>query len=146
MSYLAVIHGSHGVFWYRYAGYRGTKNAARGYSDEQWKNLSTVTLEFRALYDLYCTPPVEQTQTAVVLDGPQQDGLGFASLNTLLKKHDGKMYLITCNSAYEKVKARFELPGVKSVREYFEKRELTVKDTAFEDSFTPYGVHVYVME
>ena len=146
MSYLAVIHGSHGVFWYRYAGYRGTENAARGYSDEQWKNLSTVTLEFRALYDMYCTPPVEQTQTAVVLDGPQQDGLGFASLNTLLKKHDGKMYLITCNSAYEKVKARFELPGVKSVREYFEKRELTVKDTAFEDSFTPYGVHVYVME
>ncbi|MBR4676305.1 MAG: hypothetical protein IKP00_17750 [Victivallales bacterium] len=146
MSYLAVIHGSHGVFWYRYAGYRGTENASRGYSDEQWKNLSTVTLEFRALYDMYCTTPVEQTQTAIILDGPQKDGLGFDSINTLLKKHDGKSYLITCNSAYQEVKARFDVPGVKCVEEYFEKRELPMKETAFEDSFAPYGVHVYVME
>ena len=146
MSYLAVIHGSHGIFWYRYSGYPNTENARRGYSDEQWKTFSSVSLEFRALYDMYCTLPVPQTQEVAVLSGPEKDALGFDSVNTLLKKHDGKSYLLVCNSAMADVKARFTVPGVKSAKEYYEKRGLTVADGAFEDAFGPFGVHVYVME
>ena len=146
MSYLAVIHGSHGIFWYRYAGYPNTENARRGYSDEQWNTLAGISLEFRALYDMYCTLPVPQTQTVALVSGPAKDGLGYDSINTLLKKHDGKTYLIVCNSAMADVKARFTVPGVKSAKEYYEKRGLTVADGAFEDAFGPFGVHVYVME
>ena len=146
MSYLAVIHGSHGIFWYRYAGYSNTENARRGYSDEQWKTLAGISLEFRALYDMYCTLPVPQTQTVAVISGPAKDAIGFDSVNTLLKRHDGKAYLIVCNSAMADVKARFTVPGAKSVKEYFEKREFNVADGAFEDAFGGFGVHVYVIE
>ena len=146
MSYLAVIHGSHGIFWYRYAGYHDTPNAQRGYSDEQWKIFSGISLEFRALYDMYCTLPIPQTQKASVVSGPAKDGLGYDSINTLLKRHDGKTYLIVCNSAMADVKARFTVPGIKTAKEYFENRTLNVADGAFEDAFGSYGVHVYVME
>jgi len=146
MSYLAVIHGSHGIFWYRYAGYPDTANAKRGYSDEQWQNLSGISLEFRALYDMYCTLPVPQTQKVALVSGPAKDGLGYDSVNTLLKRHDGKAYLIVCNSAMADVKARFTVPGIKTAKEYFENRTLSVADGTFEDSFGSYGVHVYVME
>ena len=33
MSYLAVIHGAHGIIWYRYAGYPKTQNATLSSSD-----------------------------------------------------------------------------------------------------------------
>ena len=146
MSYLSVIHGSHGVYWYRYAGYRDTENATRGYSDEQWTILTGVIREFKELYDMYCEMPVEQTQTATILSGPATDGLGYDSVNTLLKEHSGKKYLIVCNSAMKDLKVKFAVPGITSAKEYFEKRLLTVNGNTFDDSFGPYGVHVYEME
>jgi hypothetical protein len=146
MSYLSVIHGSHGVYWYRYAGYKDTPNATRGYSDEQWATLTSVIREFKELYGMYCEMPVPQTQTATLLSGPATDGLGYDSVNSLLKEHDGKKYLIVCNSAMADIRARFAVPGVAAAKEFFEKRELAVSDNAFEDAFGPYGVHVYEMK
>ncbi len=145
MSYLAVIHGAHGVIWYRYAGYPGTPNAKRGYSEEEWETLTSVIHEFRSLYDVLCERTGKQTQKTELLSGPAKDGLGFDSANTLLKECKGKKYLFVCNSAMSDVKMKFTVPGIQTARELFEKRTLSVKDGTFDDTFAPYGVHVYEM-
>ncbi|MBP5640008.1 MAG: hypothetical protein J6X55_11050 [Victivallales bacterium] len=146
MSYLAVIHGSHGVYWYRYSGYPNTENFRRGFSDEQWNTLKSVILEFRSLYDMYCTEPIPQVQKAVVVSGSEKDALGFDAANTLLKEWNGKKYLLTCNSAYNDATFKFTVPGASKAVEYFEKRTLPMNNGEFQDTFGPFGVHVYVLE
>ncbi len=87
-----------------------------------------------------------QTQAGAVVSGPAKDALGFDSLNMLMKEHAGRKYLFVCISAYATSTFEIKVPGVSRVEEYFEKRQVALKNGQFSDSFEPFGVHVYVME
>lgn len=144
MSYQAVIHGAHGVIWYRYAGYG--ENTKKGFTPEQWEVVASVSREMRQLYDVLCARAYSKNPQPTVTAGPVEDVLHNPSVSSLLKEHDGKLYLFAASSVRENTTASFTIPEAKSVTDFFDKRIIPVQNGAFNENFTPLGVHVYVIE
>ena len=66
------------------------------------------------------------------------------SVSCLLKRHGNATYLLTVNSTFEKVRARFRLANVPATAEVMrENRKVTVSAGLLEDDFEPFAVHVY---
>ncbi len=145
MSFLAVIHGAHGITWYTYGGF----NNNRGLTDtpETWNNISTVANQLKQLSPalLERTPP--QLEPAAILHGPDLDARGHHAISALLKIHQQDAYLITANSTRNTVQAQFSLPadiaGKTTARVLFENRSVQLQNQRLTDDFKPYDVHVY---
>ncbi|MFC2087460.1 LamG-like jellyroll fold domain-containing protein [Bacteroidota bacterium] len=64
------------------------------------------------------------------------------------KEYDGKRLLICANVRNETAKVKFsvncgECLTIKKITEVFEERDITTSGEDFEDTFSPYGTHVY---
>ena len=142
MTYLSIIHGATGILWYTYGGWgdnHGATDDAR-----VWAVLKSIAGELSALHEVLVERTPEQTAKATILEGAATDGLGYPSINLLLKVHDGDHYLLAANSAKALVKARITAPDLRGeVEVMFEGRNAAVRDGLFEDTFDPYAVHVY---
>lgn len=145
MTYLALIHGATGMTYYTYGCY-GENRGAPGNS-EVWANLKRIAGELRDLQDVLVEPDADGFFSATIVKGPAQDALHYPSLNALLKEHAGKRWLFAANSAKAEVQARFEIAEApERISVQFEHRQLTAKDSVWEDTFAPYAVHVYTWE
>ena len=145
MTYQCIIHGSQGIIWYRYAGYR--ENAKRGFLPNEWKVLEKLSKEVSGIYDVLCDRASKQQPMVTVLSGEKQDSLGNDSVSALLKDSGGKQWLFTATSVRTPVTASFTLPaGAKKVTDYFEKRPVEIKEGVITESFAPLGVHLYIIE
>lgn len=141
MSYLAVIHGAHGITWYTYGG--AGKNHGVTHTPEIWRDICELAGELSQLQAVLVerTPP--QPPPPRILSGPEKDALGYPSISVLLKKHAEQKYLFAANSFGAEVVARFSTVGKTTIRLPFEKRQLRSDDGGFSDTFGPYAVHVY---
>jgi hypothetical protein len=142
MSYEAIIHGANGITWFAY-----TSKSFEGatHTPETWANLCRVTKELSALSDVLLEdncPPIEATVT----DGPQTDALNFPSISVLAKCHKDRLFLICANSAKAEVTMKIACPKMSRARVWFEERELPLTNGVLQDTFAPYGVHVYELE
>ena len=82
--------------------------------------------------------------TCEVVAGPARDALGYPSISTMVRRHSGFTYLFTASSSAENVKARLRVLGLgQRVECLFEERALSPRGGFLEDTFAPYGVHVY---
>jgi len=142
MSYLSIIYGANGITWYTYGGWGDNHGVTD--SPEVWKNICDLGSEISRLQDVLVEPTGPQPAAPQTVAGPLKDGLGYPSLNVLLKQHAGKRYLLAANSARAEVTARFALAAGERVTLPFENREITADAAGFQDTFGPYGVHVYV--
>ena len=143
MSYLAIIHGAHGITWYTYG---GDDNANLGVtsSPERWNEICTVSRELSFLSNAITSRSAKAQPKATVLEGPQNDALGYPSISCLLKDNDGNKVLMTANSATEAIKASIPLNGFKTAAVLFESRTVTIDaDGRLNDDFEPFAVHVY---
>ncbi|MGI6353709.1 MAG: hypothetical protein ACOX6W_01215 [Lentisphaeria bacterium] len=143
MTYLAIIHGAHGVTWYTYGG-RG-KNHGVTHTPEQWQLICSVAGELAQLKDVLTSRNAKTQPTATVTSGPTKDSLGFPSISCLLKDNVAPKILLTANSSPEAVQAKIPLAGLKKVTVLFENRTLDAKD-GISDNFAPFDVHVYQLE
>ena len=148
MSYAAVIHGGQGLIWYAYGKkpFKGEKIGAFGVNStpERWQVITDLTKEFQFLSPvLVSRTPKEQPETPQVISGPAQDYYGRPAITCLLKKHNGKNYLLAVNAVRQKVTARFRLPGMKQGKVLFENRQVVAQNGFLTDTFKPYDVHVY---
>lgn len=67
------------------------------------------------------------------------DGVQF-----LVKNHDGKLYVFTCNADKNPCRATVTgLDGLKSVKVLYENRELTIDAGSITDNWKPFDVHIY---
>jgi len=68
-----------------------------------------------------------------------------APIDTLLKQHDGKRYLLAVNHSPEPVgKVTFHLPDVQACKSHFDGSVFTVSEGAsFADDFDAYEVQMY---
>ena len=148
MSYAAVIHGGQGLIWYYYGRkkFNGEKVGGFGVTStpERWQVITDLTKEFQFLSPVLVTrTPGEQPETPLVISGPAQDYYGRPSVTCLLKKHNGKNYLLAVNATVQNVTARFRLPGMTQGKVLFENRQVAAQNGFLTDTFKPWDVHVY---
>ena len=141
MTFAAVIHGAHGVTWYTYGGF--DKNEGVTSTPERWRNICDLATRLSELSSVLAerTPP--QPAAPVALAGPKADPLGAPSVTCLLKRHEGKSYLLAVNAAAEPVSAKLTVPGAERVEVLYENRACDVEDGCITDDFAPFAVHVY---
>ena len=146
MTYAAIIHGSQGIVYYTYAPGDHVNNHGAASFPENWQTISSVTRELQSLIPVLCERKPQSQPTTTVLSGPQQDALGAPSISVLLKKHDGKSYLLSVNSSVHNVTASFHLPSHQKGNVLFENRTVVVKEGILTDIFAPYDVHIYELQ
>jgi hypothetical protein len=148
MTFLAIIHGAKGIFYFTFIGsqYRILQ------SPEHWNDLKKIVAELNRLYPLLLLPKADLKVDIEITEGPQKDEAGFLSLHIsgkYLKKDSGEFgvgrYFIVANSTDKNIKATFFIDsksqGITNVLN--EGRQLRLKDGSFFDTFKPYEVHIY---
>ena len=152
MSYAAIIHGATGIVWYTYGGYYQEKYHRTDYgitsTPERWKTITSITQELRDRSPVLVERTPAEQITPEIIEGDKTDVYGHPAVSCLLKKYDGKTYLLMVNSVRKPVKVRFGLKGVRnSGQVMFENRMVQRgKDGSFTDDFAPYAVHVLEFE
>ena len=155
MSFGAIIHGAQGINWYTYGGSDGpvvNGKTVQGkpyhygvcWSAETWGNMTYLSSRIASLRPALETRTGPQPPAPIVLSGPDKDAARNPSISQLLKSVDGTSYLLTVNSVYADVRARFA-PGAKGdVEVLWENRRIKPEaDGSFADDFGPFAVHVY---
>ncbi|MBR4675837.1 MAG: hypothetical protein IKP00_15365 [Victivallales bacterium] len=148
MSYLAIIHGGHGITWYTYGGF--DKNHGITHTPEIWNNMKTVATELNALSEVFLTHSNGKTIAAQIQGKVKLDALGFDAISVLYKQLGNKSFLICANSSEATITAKFDTkeagisPDVAKV--WFEDRTIKLQKGVFEDTFEPNGVHVYELK
>jgi hypothetical protein len=128
-TYLSIVHGAKGIIWW--ACIQCKTDHPR--CCEATKKLAT---ELSRISPILLDEDCDQT---VGLDPPD------AAIDVLLKRHDGKRYLIAVNHTAKSIgKVTFGLPNVTSCKSYFDgARRAIAGGTSFTDAFAPYQVRMY---
>ena len=145
-SFAAIIHGAHGITWFKYGGKKGVGNRYSGMfrTPADWAAMTNITRRIASLRHVLAerTPP--QPPVPEVVHGPKTDPLGQPSVTMLLKSHCGEAYAFAVNAAPEPVRARFRLGVCTATAQVeWERRDVSLKGGVFEDDFDALGVHVY---
>ena len=146
MSFAAIITGAQGIVWYTYAPGNHLKNFGAASTPENWKVMSEVAQEINSLSPVLCERREPVQPVVKILSGPATDDKGQVSVHGLLKKHNGKTYWMTVNSARKAVKASFKITGVKGGRVLKENRAVSLSNGILTDDFAPYAVHIYELQ
>ncbi|MDX9971422.1 MAG: hypothetical protein RBU21_00385 [FCB group bacterium] len=131
MTYLSLVHGAKGLLFYCYYDLRVLPQY-----NEMWDWMKGIGAEVKTLSPVLLSPE----DLGTVKFTPES-----APIHTLLKRHDGKLYLIAVNSGNEAAKVTFELKRrlPKQVDVMFEDRKADAAGRRFSDEFQPLEVHVY---
>lgn len=125
-TYAAIINGVRGLYYW----------ADHPKSKSHWERLKRLAREVKTLTPVLAsvepTPEVKCNNPAIEL---------------LVKKADGKVYLIAVNNTTEPLAARFDLSGLKgtAAEALFEGRNVELKQGVLGDTFAGYQRHVYVI-
>ena len=126
-AYLSVIHGATGLFYFGHH-FVGKEREAH------WGDLKKVVAEISDLSPVILAPTSE---LAVTISGSDK-------LDTVLKTHEGALYLIAAHREVGVVDAEFRFPFTPAeIKVKYEGREITPAGNGFRDTFDRYGVHVY---
>ena len=148
MSYLAIIHGGHGITWYTYGGFNN--NHGITHTPEIWNNMKTVATELNALSEVFLTPSNGKSIVPQIKGRVKTDALGFDAISVLYKELGKRSFLICANSSEATLTVRFNTseagisPDVAKV--WFEERTIKLDRGLFEDTFGPNAVHVYELK
>ena len=149
-SFAAIIHGANGITWYTYGGFYNKRHKRwdEGVtsSPERWNAICELTDWLRELSPVLLARPCCQPGAPEIISGPKTDSLGQISVSAILKRHNGKAYLIAVNAAHEPVRARFRLNNMDALAVvHREGRSVDCIEGVVEDDFPPFGVHVYCL-
>lgn len=129
-TYASVINGVSGIYYW----------ASHPKSKSQWERIKSL---FRELEEL--RPALASSER---VPAPQ---CAAPSIEFLVRKHAGAVYLVAVNSSREQVDARFDLSalplkdGTKQATVLFEGRQIKMQDRVLEDRFEGFQRHVYVL-
>ena len=145
MSYMALVHGAAGLWYYAFNERPGGKWRASESAPARWAQWGDLTAELHSLAPLLTTPEPRQAATVELLAGPASGPWRYPPLHVGLRQGPDSLLMIAVNGLAEPVKARLALPmklqAEAAVR--FENRTVRLAGGTLEDSFEPYAVHVY---
>jgi len=131
MTYLALTHGAKGLIYYCYYDLRVLPQYR-----EMWGWLKSIASEVKTLSPVLLSPDDRGTAVCLPPNG---------KIDTRLKQHGGRLYLIAVNTATEPTQVTFKLGRLRSSQAsvLFEGRSLKLAKTQMTDDFKPLAVHVY---
>jgi hypothetical protein len=153
MTFLSIIHGAKGIFYYTFTGseYRILQ------SPEHWNDLKRIVAELNRIYPLLLLPNDDLKIRTEITEGPQKDEWGVLPVHLAIRrltKDSGRLkaglYIIAANSLDRPVKATFQLSGVvassqDAVDILDHNRKIDVKRGVISVSLRPYGVQIYMV-
>ena len=152
MSFAALVHGAKGILWYTYSSTippnpsKGRFDAGIADDPKAWNTATNLARRISGLSQVLMYPG-DTAARVTVTDGPEKDMFGNVSVSGLVKRHEGKTFLIAVNAVRHPVRAKFTLPDKCSgVTVLWENRLVPCQGNAFEDDFASFGVHVYVWD
>ena len=148
-TFAAIIHGAHGIVFYTYGGLYRAKddqfNQGITSSEERWNMMSELCNWIKELKPVLTARKGVQPKVDI-FSGPEKDVYGNPSVTCLLKRTDGRAYLMAVNAAAQPVRALFHLDDVGPRAEVMhEDREVRCIGGLLVDDFAPFAVHVYVL-
>ena len=128
-TYLSIVHGAKGIIWWACI-------QCKTEHPRCWQATKKLAGELSRISPILLAEDCDQT---VSLDPPD------AAIDMLLKRHDGKRYLIAVNHTTKPTgKVTFSLPNVTSCKSHFDGVRREIADgTSFSDAFAPYQVRMY---
>jgi len=143
MAYLSIINGVKGLWFYTGSGQKDWQGKPAGLlnktKEAHWDYVQKLVRELRELEPVIVTKPAAEKITMI----PSESPVEFAT-----RELNGAMYLLAANKSGRVQKVRFSSNALTSKKAAVlnEKHAATLQGDALEDSFTPYGVHVYKIE
>jgi hypothetical protein len=149
-SFAALANGANGITWYTYGGFydkkRKSHNEGMTSAPDRWRDMGELATWIKELSPALLERTGVQP-TVEIIKGPTSNKLGGPALTYLLKRHNGKAYLIAVNATMEPVRARFRIDNVGETAEVQrENRKVKCIGSILEDEFAPIAVHVYYMD
>ncbi|MEN8191411.1 MAG: hypothetical protein ABFS12_01260 [Bacteroidota bacterium] len=133
MAYNAIVHGANGILYW---GTNYTPQPSQFIDD-----LNKVTKELAEMQDVLAS------KTAELKIKKEYHELMYSvdtGVEIMVKKVNGKTYMLTINSDKNPVKVTFSgLSGLNEASVLSEKRKLEITDGKFIDSYKPFDVHIY---
>lgn len=154
MSFAALAAGANGITWYTYGGTVEPEKKKFNYgvttSPERWQNISTIATQISELAPVLLQPTDPDDQpTPTVLSGPTTAAYNVESIVCLLKRLEGKTYLLAVNTTPEEVAARFSFPTPQpdgtpeTLYDEKDRSKATFSDGALAETFEPFGVRIW---
>jgi hypothetical protein len=143
MTYLAIVRGVWGIFYYTY---HGSQYFIKE-SPRHWENLKAIVGELRSIYPLLISPEITDFELIIAEPGSGQSSLYWTvrkvSEETLFIQ--AGTYLIAVNAANRPVTATFRVKQDQSnnIKVILGNRKLVSINGNFSDSFAPYEVYIY---
>ncbi|GEM_PF-6569334 len=131
-TYLALVHGAHGILYFKY----------KPLYEPLWHEFGRLAQEVNTLTPVLVGPESRPGPPVSV----QPVAAPRCNIHCLTRNLDGRVYLLSVNAENEPATARFVLPegtSVGSAAVMFEDRTLTPTGNTFQDEFDGYGTHVY---
>jgi hypothetical protein len=134
MTYLALTHGAKGLIYYCYYDLRVLPQY-----QEMWGWLKSIAAEVKTLSPVLLSPDDRGTAVCLPSNG---------KIDTRLKQHGGRLYLIAVNTATEPCQVTFKLDrlGSSQASVLFEGRSVKLAKGQMTDDFKPLAVHVYDLD
>ncbi len=120
---MTSIMGGRGImFW----------NRSTLHYPELYIGMPEVGREFAALHDVLC-------------EDDQPNALTQGKLRTMIKKHNGKLWIFAVSTQTAPFKYEFNFPELKNqtLTVWREGRKITAQNGSFSDKFNNYDVHIY---
>ena len=134
MAFNAVVRGATAFEW---------SMVRLSVDHPQWRNVCRVIGELRDLHEILASPESDEKPELEYRELGYGDWTG---VETLVKRHGGRPWLLTVNTQFDPMEAVFSelpegTPGALQV--YGEGRKISVTRNRFSDYFEPYEVHIY---
>jgi hypothetical protein len=137
MAWQCIAEGATGLIFYSWYDLKRNPDAT---FDEKWSGLKRLAEEIDRMAPVILS--VEPVEPIVAGDGTPPDWLHY-----LVRRHDGKLYLVAVNNGDGEGEVAFQLPAaVHSVRETSENRVIESSGAVFRDRLAPLAVHLYEIE
>lgn len=133
MAYNAIVHGANGILYW------GTNYTPQ--PSDFIDNLNRVTKELAELQEVLAA---KSSSLSIKKEYHELMFSVDTGVEMIVKKVNGKTYLITVNSDKNPVKITFKgLAGFNEALVLSENRNLEITDGKFTDSYKPFDVHIY---
>ena len=133
MAYSAIVHGANGILYW------GTNYSPQ--PSQFMDNLNKVTRELAELQSVLASKTVE---LGIKKEYHELMYSVDTGVEIMVKKVNGKTYMLTVNSDKNPVKITFSgLSSLNVVSVLSEDRKLEITDGKFTDSYKPFDVHIY---
>lgn len=148
--WMSIIHGSRGIIYFCHQFQPQFIEAGLLADEEMAKAVGAINRQVLELAAVINSPDMEGAVSvsceSADVEPDQAKALATGPIATMVKQHQGHLYLFAVRMSAGPAKGTFQLrglPGKQTVEVLGEDRKLDAQEGRFEDDFGPHAVHLY---